>query len=598
MNINDFINGINTNITNNTVPKGITEEIVGNAFTDLATIVSGLTENTGTTVDLSNYYTTGQTVYLFQEKGNFVSASTLNNYLPSSGMTDYLTVSGASASYLPLSSGATIEGQIGNIQAGLTFIDNILTGGTAGQVLAKFDNANYNLHWVTPASGSTGSGSYVAKDFNEIIFFDTNFKMSTTQSDNISFILGSGNIADVDARITIIGDGVHTCTFPNDWVNANGVTFDNTVKNIIYLEYDGVEVLYGIVKIQIPDTTAPTLVAATVEDNARGVVKLQYSELLDETVILATTEFSVNLSKSVIAVTVKGSTVLITVNSTYLNSDVPTVSYSPGANKIQDVAGNAASALTNHSVTNNIAATNNSVSITSSNQILRSAYQPSQLYFGNNGAAGTDTPMSVSLWVKPTSYASTAGLVGLQSATHAASSGFAVDLLSGGGVQLGIFDDIADTNGNPGIIGIYTGSLLVLNSWNHIICTYNGNKQNSGEKIYVNGTLATVSTSNNSTYKGQNQIQTDTQLAVFTRAYANTPNTEVMIDCLYLWNKELTSGDVTNLYNSGASIDPTTLSIASNLTARYEFDGNLLDKGAYSYNLTSSVAPTYNTDHP
>src|SRR6478735_10969342 len=55
MTIQDYILGVNDNITSKVEPESITANIVGNAFTDLANIVSTLP--TGVTTDLSNYYT-------------------------------------------------------------------------------------------------------------------------------------------------------------------------------------------------------------------------------------------------------------------------------------------------------------------------------------------------------------------------------------------------------------------------------------------------------------------------------------------------------------------------------------------------------------
>jgi len=68
----------------------------------------------------------------------------------------------------------------------------------------------------------------------------------------------------------------------------------------------------------------------------------------------ATTDFAVSGGKTVTGVDVSGTAVTVTVNSAYISTDVITISYTPGTNKIQDGSGNLASALTNQSVTNNI----------------------------------------------------------------------------------------------------------------------------------------------------------------------------------------------------------------------------------------------------
>jgi len=148
---------------------------------------------------------------------------------------------------------------------------------------------------------------------------------------------------------------------------------------------------------------------------------------------------------------------------------------------------------------------------------------------------------------------------------------------------------------------INSNANLVASVWQHVVATYDGSKLASGMKLYFNGSLQAV-TIGGASYSGQSVFVSDTVMSIFADSqYANTGspaqgNYGTKMDQLYWWNKELTSVDVAAVYNGGALVDPTTLFIAGNLVARYEFDGNMVDT-VNGYNLTSSVSPTYSSDH-
>jgi len=103
------------------------------------------------------------------------------------------------------------------------------------------------------------------------------------------------------------------------------------------------------------DTTAPAISSRTVENATPNRIDLTYNEALDTGSVPANGDFTVSGGRTVTGVAVVGSQVRITVNTAYANGDTITVGYTPGTNKIQDVAGNDAPAITaGTSVTNNI----------------------------------------------------------------------------------------------------------------------------------------------------------------------------------------------------------------------------------------------------
>jgi len=78
---------------------------------------------------------------------------------------------------------------------------------------------------------------------------------------------------------------------------------------------------------------------------------------------------------------------------------------------------------------------------------------------------------------------------------------------------------------------------------------------------------------------------------------ASAQNTNIRLTCLYFWMKNLSQSDVNALYNIGVIIDPTTMTFAADLRARYEFNGDATDS-AGGYDLTSVVTPVYIVDAP
>jgi len=153
---------------------------------------------------------------------------------------------------------------------------------------------------------------------------------------------------------------------------------------------------------------------------------------------------------------------------------------------------------------------------------------------------------------------------------------------------------------NSEAISISIHTALPTSIWHHIVLTYSGNKLNTGLKMYANGSLITTDNSNIGTYNGQVSFSSNHQLAIGGGVVSGTdlPSIGDFMDEVFFWNIELSSSQVSALYNAGSIIDPSTLAYASNLVAGYKFDGDLTDIGPHSYDLTSTASPTFSTDAP
>jgi len=101
------------------------------------------------------------------------------------------------------------------------------------------------------------------------------------------------------------------------------------------------------------DSTAPVLTTATVDGSS---LVLTYNEALSTVSTPAGSDFTVSVGGTAQAAptaVVAGSTVTLTLATAIVKGDVVTVSYALGTNKINDVAGNSALALTTATVANN-----------------------------------------------------------------------------------------------------------------------------------------------------------------------------------------------------------------------------------------------------
>lgn len=114
-----------------------------------------------------------------------------------------------------------------------------------------------------------------------------------------------------------------------------------------------------------PDTTPPALVSATVDSTS---LVLAYDEALDTGSVPATDRFIIGTDgdpQSVIVVGVSGTDVTLTLSPGVASGDTVTVSYTAGANPIQDTSGNDAADLVNEPLANNTAAAGGIVSVDS-----------------------------------------------------------------------------------------------------------------------------------------------------------------------------------------------------------------------------------------
>jgi len=118
----------------------------------------------------------------------------------------------------------------------------------------------------------------------------------------------------------------------------------------------------------------------------------------------------------------------------------------------------------------------------------------------------------------------------------------------------------------------FGGEMTISGSWNHIVATYDGNGSSGASgslEIYLNGVRFPGT---NPSDVGSYSSLADSGLPVIIGAIAgNSDRFQGYIDEVSIWNKELSSGDITHIYNSGT---PTDISASGSLLSWWRMGDN------------------------
>jgi len=115
------------------------------------------------------------------------------------------------------------------------------------------------------------------------------------------------------------------------------------------------------------------------------------------------------------------------------------------------------------------------------------------------------------------------------------------------------------------------GVSLSANTLYHIVKTYDGSKANTGLNVYVNTSQAAIARSTGGTYNGI----TTSGASVITDVPRNDAAYGYgLYQVFRIFNAELTSGEVTTLYNSGTPVG-LTASLQAKCIQENLFEGNL-----------------------
>lgn len=209
---------------------------------------------------------------------------------------------------------------------------------------------------------------------------------------------------------------------------------------------------------------------------------------------------------------------------------------------------------------------------TDANSVLFASASNQYVDLGNNFRFLPTDHFSISAWVFVTSFANFPVIFGNEAA---ASGGFDFFFLTNGGL------DLQWASHAGGEIEVQTTSTFLLNTWYHVVLTYNGSNNASGVAIYVNGASISLNVVHNTAlstpigYGGPTRIGNDNVAQLF----------DGYIDEVSVWNTALSSGQVSALYNNG---NPTNLANSANLTNWYRM-GDANDTAATIFDQVGGI---------
>ena len=166
--------------------------------------------------------------------------------------------------------------------------------------------------------------------------------------------------------------------------------------------------------------------------------------------------------------------------------------------------------------------------------------------FGNGTA---DSPFSISAWINMDDVTT------FRIVSKAGSNGNEYFLTNGGDDKLNFI--LYDTSGNGNIRAKYDTALTSYQGqWIHVVGTYSGVNRQNGVELYLNGSLLTTLKVLNSPYTAMSNTTQPLEIGrSASSSYANGKFSNVSV-----FNTELTSTQVTEIYNSGIPSDLNTFS--------------------------------------
>lgn len=151
-------------------------------------------------------------------------------------------------------------------------------------------------------------------------------------------------------------------------------------------------------------------------------------------------------------------------------------------------------------------------------------------------------------------------------------------------------------------ISCYTGAKIRRARWLHITITYDGSEVNTGIKIYLNGVEDTAA----QRFSGGSYAGVGSSAGYRFSLSSQDNGVNQRIDSLYtdfaIWNRVLTAGEITSLYNNGIPFDITTLSYyGTAIRAFYPLHSDTTCTNNAGLNLTNTgcsfatypLSPTY-----
>jgi len=184
------------------------------------------------------------------------------------------------------------------------------------------------------------------------------------------------------------------------------------------------------------------------------------------------------------------------------------------------------------------------------------------LSFGADGTIGNEPSFSWSAWIKPT----TLGMSPFGIVSKILTGGSGDEYFFGYVPLVGLVLLIADGAGFTDDYIAQTNVTLTADEWQHVCATYDGSRAPTGIKLYLNGVEETSIGLTPGSYTAMSNSSAD--LVIGRRWSGLTTNvSDGFIDEVAAFDKELSSAEVSELYNSGDALNLNTFSAASDIVS-------------------------------
>ncbi len=207
-------------------------------------------------------------------------------------------------------------------------------------------------------------------------------------------------------------------------------------------------------------------------------------------------------------------------------------------------------------------------------------------------------PFTMSAWVKSNTNASS-GMILSKQETSVNFRGYMFYISSSNELKF----SLRRQNQTYNRLQVTSTDLVTLGSWHNVVCTYDGSSTEAGFKFYIDGQDA-GSNGSGSTLGGGSSLATTIPLQIGARN-SQYNFFDGNIDEVAIFNSELSSSDITTIYNNGVPNDISSLSPLSwwrmgeeaNHTKRH---WTLTDQGSGGNNGFSDTLPlsALSTDVP
>lgn len=210
--------------------------------------------------------------------------------------------------------------------------------------------------------------------------------------------------------------------------------------------------------------------------------------------------------------------------------------------------------------------------------------------FGFTDGAGNDSAFTLSAWVKLDSN-SIQRIIDKSGTTQASRSYlFGTD----GASKFSMFFG----PGTGDYLYVKETTTLSTGVWYHLVCTYDGSNTAGGISLYRNGSASTTTNSSSGSYAGMPSTSETLKIGRFN---LNGSVMNGLVDEVAVFNYELTSSQVSDLYNSGEPADISSLSPLG-WWRMGDNDGGtgttITDQGSGGNNGTLTNGPTFSTTIP